>query len=257
MEKIKLPPELLPYAQVLEKTKKPSLKIRGKNRKTMPLDSKFGGNPYWLKGDEYPTDGKGAPLRFLAQINFGEIKESIPDFPTEGILQFFVADDDLYGLNFEDYLKQDTFRVIYHETIETDSSKWMIEFPVFKGSDFPIGKECALTFEVSEEMVSVNDFRFSKLTGLNTVLDDENIMEKFFDLVSGQGSKIGGYPFFTQGDPRDIGDYSTYDTLLLQIDSDYELDIMWGDVGVANFFIAREDLKKRDFSKVLYYWDCY
>ena len=76
-------------------------------------------------------------------------------------------------------------------------------------------------------------------------------------LASGQGSKLGGYPFFTQEDPRTYGDYPTFDTLLLQIDTDDELDIMWGDSGVANFFIALEDLKKRNFSKVLYNWDCY
>jgi uncharacterized protein YwqG len=31
---------------------------------------------------------------------------------------------------------------------------------------------------------------------------------------------------------------------------------MFGDVGVANFFITEEDLKKKDFSKVIYNWDC-
>ena len=47
------------------------------------------------------------------------------------------------------------------------------------------------------------------------------------------------------------------------MDSDYDYkdgeqgkDIMWGDVGVANFFIRPEDLKNKDFSKVLYNWDC-
>ena len=29
-----------------------------------------------------------------------------------------------------------------------------------------------------------------------------------------------------------------------------------GDMGVANFFISPEDLEKRDFSHVLFYWDC-
>ncbi len=32
--------------------------------------------------------------------------------------------------------------------------------------------------------------------------------------------------------------------------------ILWGDAGVGNFFINREDLKRRDFSKILYNWDC-
>ncbi|MDE5859478.1 MAG: DUF1963 domain-containing protein, partial [Oscillospiraceae bacterium] len=32
--------------------------------------------------------------------------------------------------------------------------------------------------------------------------------------------------------------------------------IMWGDMGVANFFISENDLKNLDFSKVAYNWDC-
>ena len=32
--------------------------------------------------------------------------------------------------------------------------------------------------------------------------------------------------------------------------------IMWGDVGICNFFISPEALKRRDFSRVLYNWDC-
>jgi uncharacterized protein YwqG len=62
--------------------------------------------------------------------------------------------------------------------------------------------------------------------------------------------------FLPKSDPRqynaNIQDY----ILLFQLDSeDAENEIMWGDSGVGNFFIHPEDLKKRDFSKVLYNWD--
>ena len=36
-------------------------------------------------------------------------------------------------------------------------------------------------------------------------------------------------------------------------DGDY---IMWGTMGVANFFIRKEDLEKENFEEVLYNWDC-
>ena len=63
-----------------------------------------------------------------------------------------------------------------------------------------------------------------------------------------------GYPSFTQCDPR-CGEYQgEYETLLLQIDS--QDDIMWGDSGIANFFINEKDLRKLDFSNVMYTWDC-
>ncbi|GIN89811.1 hypothetical protein J6TS1_37630 [Siminovitchia terrae] len=261
---MELPHQLKPFAEDLENTKEPSLIVDGRIQKTGPLESKFGGHPYWLKGDPYPATQNGEPLRFLAQINFNEIESPLPEYPTEGILQFFVADDDVYGLNFDDMTIQDTFRVVYHETIETNESKWMTDFPAIKDDNyFPIEKECALTFKRSEEIMSANDYRFNALTKLNVLLEKEDydqydeIMDQYYELASGQGSKIGGYPFFTQEDPRAYGDYPSYDTLLLQIDTDDDLDIMWGDGGVANFFISSDDLKKRDFSKVLYNWDCH
>ena len=34
------------------------------------------------------------------------------------------------------------------------------------------------------------------------------------------------------------------------------IGVMWGNVGVGNFFINREKLKALDFSDVLYNWGC-
>lgn len=69
-----------------------------------------------------------------------------------------------------------------------------------------------------------------------------------------------GYPFFTQNDPRDYAEkYRYYDTMLFQMDSDYcdNMDyVLWGDCGVVNFFINSEYLKSKNFSRVLYNWDC-
>lgn len=40
--------------------------------------------------------------------------------------------------------------------------------------------------------------------------------------------------------------------LLFQMDTDDEAGIMWGDCGVANFFISEKDLASKNFSRVLY-----
>lgn len=157
--------------------------------------------------------------------------------------------------------------MVYHETVEKDSSKWMADFPTFDEEHyFSVEKECALTFKRSDEMMSANDYRFNAITKIDGMLKDatdedydeyDQIMEEHYEIASGQGSKLGGYPFFTQEDPRAYEEYTEYDTLLLQIDTEEDLGIMWGDAGVANFFIAKENVTKRDFSKVLYNWDCH
>ena len=69
-----------------------------------------------------------------------------------------------------------------------------------------------------------------------------------------------GSPLFLQADPRSREKYGEFDTLLLQIDSmsaDGKTQTQIGDDGVMQFFIPAENLKKRDFSKILYWWDCY
>ncbi len=87
---------------------------------------------------------------------------------------------------------------------------------------------------------------------------EEALCDKVYETMQKQmneyGTRMGGYPFFTQEDPRSQNDSVKRDVLLLQIDSDDE--IMWGDCGVANFFISEEDLEDKDFSNVLYNWDC-
>ena len=91
---------------------------------------------------------------------------------------------------------------------------------------------------------------------------DEEAYDNMLEELSNERHWLTGYPYFTQTDPREYEEkYQYYDTLLFQMDSDYGDDkgedyIMWGDAGVANFFINQKDLEKRDFSRILYNWDC-
>ena len=83
---------------------------------------------------------------------------------------------------------------------------------------------------------------------------EDDLMDMAYDTFSNNGHKLGGYAYFTQEDPRKYQDEFKDFILLFQLDSDDH--IMWGDVGVANFFIHPDDLGKKDFSKVMYNWDC-
>ena len=118
------------------------------------------------------------------------------------------------------------------------------------------------------------DYRFEevvdaalKKAGLAGGSDD--LTDEEFDLIYDEnsygGHRIGGYPCFMQDDPRDVSEsLHKYDTLLLQIVSHTMPDasgqeetlIMFGDEGGCQFFIPREKLRTRDFSDVMYNWDC-
>ena len=79
-------------------------------------------------------------------------------------------------------------------------------------------------------------------------------VKEFDKLFHASGHKIGGYAYFTQGDPREDEPERKDDILLLQIDTDKE--IMFGDAGIANIFINVDDLKKKRFDKAYFNWDC-
>ena len=264
-----------------EQTKKEAFRIViNKKRKPELYDSKFGGVPYWDKKLEYPTDSDGNKMILLAQINLNELESD--ELPQTGMLQFFIANDEMYGCDFDEPDKQNGFRVIYHETIDKNITREdMLEFGIPSNEDMeedsygsPVDGEFAVDIKKTKISISTEDYQFSKLFSkiakeLNFSVEDEYDMydildEDLYEELSekNSGHWLFGYPYFTQGDPREFGEkLQYYDTLLFQMDSEWveeasDYEILWGDVGVANFFINKEDLKKKDFSRVMYTWDC-
>ena len=109
------------------------------------------------------------------------------------------------------------------------------------------------------ELLAVEDAKEAFEEELEEYLWDQDELDETPDwLPDAFGHKIGGYPGFTQEDPRDIPKEDDHDSLLLQIDTDNigEREIMWGYSCIANFFISRENLKQRNFQDVIYTWDC-
>ena len=247
---------------VLKDSKLDTVRLKPINKKPRSVtSSKFGGNPYWPLTMDYPTDGTGQPLHLLAQLNFSELPK-LEHYPESGLLQFFIANDDVYGYEFaspgQDPVDLATnpknFRVIYHESM--NSSELLTDFPV-KDDDcyLPLNEEYAIEATLDNEVASVSDYRFERIDFGHTL--DDDVMDYFYDHESALGSKIGGYAHFTQDDPR--GYLAKEDWwLLFQMDTEYSeaVDIMWGDSGVGNFFIRPRDLKNKDFNKVWYNWDC-
>lgn len=261
--KVELSPQLEKFRGKIEATVKPFIKILPKkNSKLTWWQSKFGGLPYLPKGYEYPRGANGRPLFLLAQINFYEVPY-LASFPQSGILQFYIADNGHYGANFDNSASQNGFRVLYFPEILEREEYLVTDFSFLpKPNSLPLGRTaCSITFEGVSAPVGIADYEFEKLLGAAFFEQfgdlEEEIEDEYAEKFAAAGHKMGGYAFFTQNDPRDgIVDGDKYQ-LLLQVDTDDAVDIMWGDSGVGNFFILEEDLRKLDFSRVLYNWDCY
>lgn len=264
----KLQEKLAPYRSLLDQMEKQTTQLHIKQGETGPYDSKIAGDPYFPKTDEYPVDGEGHPMKLLVQINFAQLPK-LKGYPESGILQIFISmHDDLYGMNYDNKTEQKDFRIKFIEEPFLEEEELLTDFSFVDIPDdfyFPVLKEGAITGELANETISANDFRFEKVVCkhswdlFESISDDgaeaDDLLDEFYETQSGFGHKLGGYPGFTQEDPRQYVDQD-YTVLLLQIDSDDEVELLWGDCGIANFFIKPEDLEKKNFENVIYNWDC-
>lgn len=214
------------------------------------LQSKFLGKPFLPVGTPYPHDEKGQPMLLLAQLNFAEIP-TLAGFPATGILQFFASPTEWY--NAEDY------QVLYHPSTAAQPQTDFGFLTSDLYEDSPIYKEHALSFSLATEYGGAEDCRFDMTFGgkgyyeyLETLTKEQQ--EELDTYCNISGHRLGGYAYFTQGDPRELGPDRHADVQLLQIDVDEE--IMFGDSGLAHLFISPEALAAKQFDQAYFYWDC-
>lgn len=222
------------------------------------------GGPVWLAaGETWPTDRRGKPMVFLAQVDFAAMPR-LPDYPKSGVLQFFIAHNDTYGADFQRPEKSE-FRVIWHPTFATGGR--IVRNTLHKGAivgmDSPLeGKRSlvgiALVPKASRRGPTYNDWKFVRDFGELYQRNGWGRLNALLDAHFGEKREVhhvGGHPEFVQDDWRMFRpEYRKADRVLLNLWSDETL--MWGDAGQGQFLIARGDLLKRDFSKVWYQWDC-
>ena len=276
----KFPGNLARYQDALEASMIDYVKVSlGEVSTNLGLtQSKVGGYPYFPKNEPYPHSHHNEPLILLAQINFSEMP-GLEEFPDTGILQFFVEGS-------ADNQEQEDHRVYYHPEVNLEQAlsdfgfldDYYINGDMYvleslqPGEAYPISFEltCAFPGPTAPEFdAKIAEFESKKTEVepddvINFKVDLEDAEYEWLDHLLGESQlhQVGGYPCFIQPDPRgrEFQDYM----LLFQLDSDGGLDeeddtgykVVWGDAGIANFFILKEDFKKRDFSRVLFEWSC-
>ncbi|MBP1045598.1 DUF1963 domain-containing protein [Enterococcus sp. BWM-S5] len=271
-EKLK---ELLPveWLERFIETKTECLRLSCSNEGELDLTAnKAGGIGYIPSTMDYPRNPEnGVPLFLLAQLNFSELP-ALPDYPETGILAFYVDYvDDLMGMDFDLPTKQTGFRVLFFKdsSVPSYTREQQLELQAeIKDELYKVVEgEFKLTAKKEAQYVCSDCYEFKRYFGknmydwVNDVSDDDEQREKIYNGLYeiAMGSKVGGYPYFTQEDPRIYEETTKYDTLLFQLDTekvDADWPIMWGDMGVGNFFINKEALKQKDFTDIQYNWDC-
>ena len=247
--------------------------------------SKFGGVPYLPEGVDAPTNADGDPLGMIAQINCAELPDN-DVYPKTGIVQFWLnLKDDQWGMNFDNAIAQDNTRVTYYPEVgapDTKAALPQIDWEDVGWPIYPENVELALSFEVIQQgdVILSEDFFDAFVEQWNSLYPDQTIEEldelddlsdelvtDFFDDFA-EFHKIGGKPIFVQNDPREFEDnLKNYTVDLLTIVSEdvrdpresgnsRNIEIMWGDMGTANWLITPEQLAACDFSQVLFEWSC-
>jgi hypothetical protein len=225
-------------------------------------------------------------LFLLAQLNLGQLP-ALPGFPETGILQFFIAGGDTHGMHLANLASGAGHRVLYHP--EAPAAPLVDDGPTGLGAHpdapdvaapiaeldlpFEADRPVRLSGQLTTAPLSYTDSGFAARGRELLAADPDSwsplrpwlapggppaTLTDEFDHAFGRGGHtLGGAPFFAGDDPRVMPAYSGHTVLLLQVDSDPAAGLNWGDRGICHFFIEPARLAARDFSRVVYHWDCY
>jgi uncharacterized protein YwqG len=259
---LQLPKLLNRFQEFLNRSVQPAAQVHPRIAKTplSPLVSKFGGKPYLKFGESLPTNPKAEILTFIAQLNFAELTARLPMLgevlPTKGILQFFYdLEEAPWGGGLEDSAY---WRVIFHPEPDLAHCENMT-IPILSASE-----EASIEYSLLHSFPDVEI-----LNELFTLSEtEEEAYLEFMDTDDSSKHQVLGYPWSIQGDPcfeaqslsKQLFPNSESAEpwhLLWQIDSDEVLDFMWGDMGMLYILIQEQDLRKADFSRVIFVLQCY
>lgn len=222
------------------------------------LDDKIGGQPYLPIGEEYPKDKNGNPMPLLIQINLEKI--DLENWPKTGTLEIFMEQ----GFN-------TSWPTDYKIKYFKNGIEYQTEFPNIDLNNFVL--QASIKIELKKDIchMSLGDYRANNiLINIFNEIFDKNVTNTFDidDVVEGYDwysdmndslskplANIGGYPDFTQQDPRyDKPDHM--DECLVKIDSYLDRRLQIGDSGIIFSFINSNDLKECKFENGHCDWDC-
>ncbi len=228
--------------------------------------SKIGGQPDLPSGVEWFKEDNGDYLSFIAQVNLEEVADhDLSDqLPHKGILYFFYsAEQEAWGFDIRD---KDKFKVYYFEGNLKELARQ--KFPAGL-KEYSRYSPCMLSFLPDLSLPNWEQSYVSKRLS-------QKEMDSYFDLVdelTGETNKLLGHSDNIQG-PMELecelvtnglycGDGSGYSDprakeleknkdnwiLLLQVDSNEEAGMMWGDAGRLYYWIRKDDLKNQRFDR--------
>jgi len=233
--------------------------------------SKLGGMPDLPSNVKWPT-WKEKPLSFIAQINLSDLPpfEFLDILPDNGVVSFFYsAEQETSGFDPDD---KGSWRVFHFGERDLNRRPFPPGLPdkaMYEACSF--GFEATLTLPDLESAYIDLDYDREQWDEIDQYID----LAKSFDQLVGRRPscihRLLGHPDQIQGDmlleaqlashglycgnatgrqdPRrkELETTATDWQLLLQIDSDHNAGMMWGDIGRIYYLMTAEHLRNSDF----------
>lgn len=227
-----------------------SLKLTLTARKTASF---LGTKPKVFSHFEWPQEGD-VPLTFIGQLDLGEINknEAIPWLPKTGRLLFFYnIFDQPWGI----YPKEQRSSVVLYD--EGVGDLHIQEYPT---SLKKVTNIDAIKYLRADDLISYPSANMTNRIDFSSNDAYESYYTFLDEYYIGPVHQVDGYPSTIQSDTmenscQDIDFANTSRKsleddwkLLLQFDTDDDIDVMWGDVGRLYFWIKESDARKGVFS---------
>lgn len=251
---------------------KPAFALRKTDAET---GSWLGGKPCMPAEFEWPT-WKGQSLAFLCQIDCSEVPDGEPGplLPDSGILYFFYDQDQgTWGF---DPKEKDGWRVLYaegdQECVERDwpedmdsysrFTKLALEFVRFDTYPDEFRPDHLIDGEAVDYGDGYFDWRHDQyeshachqLFGYPRPIQNDTMEEEC--AMASQGIDVGDGKAYSDPGTAEVRATAKEWTLLLQLDSDDDMNVMWGDVGMVYFWIPASALAQKDFSRTWMVFQC-
>lgn len=256
---------LAPYAAALAQAARPFVGLRVyRDDKVKPWQSSLCGLPYAKQGEALPRMRDGRPMFMVAQINFAEVSPVLPGFPTQGMLQFWISE-------LEDGIDDESQLIWVPKPIASsdellDVQDYMLHvesleqfggfFAERRNSGFLPAK---IHFEPGWMLPSLGDRDGELMVKAILGTEYEKLWGTYWNVsfVDKYDHWLGGFAEQVHNDPREEEDTRRVLLSLGSDSTDQGSCIQWGDVGTAAWYMTMEALQRRDFSDVLYNWDCH
>jgi uncharacterized protein YwqG len=265
------------YAPAVAKMVRPAVQLKTRKVPASALaigQSRIGGVPDLPARFQWPTY-QGKHLAFIAQINLADVARVMPDgpLPQKGQLWFFYAwDQEHWGFD-----PKDAGSAVVHYEADAKLARRALPGDIPEEGRFA---SCAVGFRAYDDIPDGSDDRVLPSNA------DEPTLLHYIEVrtrvasTTGTSHKLLGHPEPVQN-PMEIecaavtngiyfgdakadespryrqADATKYDwRLLMQVDSDDDADMMWGDSGMIYFWIRDQDLRARRFDKTWMLLQC-